>query len=178
MDFGLCKTVAASTADAELAALRAGIDGDTERVLDLMEARGFARRSDISPDAAYVLFTTVFGWYLRDEPAWITPDLANDVVALLGMSGSTGGAPARAFNLPADHALRGRVELQLAAILGQLRPCTNLHRVAREWIFGDDPVTELGRAQRAWHEGQRVGSAPSRPPTSVIFQSDPRSTVT
>jgi hypothetical protein len=33
------------------------------------------------------------------------------------------------------------------AVLGQLHATANWHRIAREWIYGDDPVTELGRAE-------------------------------
>ena len=33
------------------------------------------------------------------------------------------------------------------AVLGQLRAHGNWHRIAREWIYGDQPVTELGRAR-------------------------------
>lgn len=152
LDFGLCKTVDAATAAAELAALRAGIDGDVDRVVELMETRGFARRADVGPAAAFAVFLQVFGWYLRDEEAAITPEIANDLV---GLFGAKSGVSLRPFNLPAAHALRGRAELQLAAVLGQLRPRLNLHRIAREWIFGDEPVTELGRAHRAWQDAAR-----------------------
>ncbi|WP_378741908.1 ABC1 kinase family protein [Nocardia brasiliensis] len=177
LDFGLCKSVDADTAEAELAALRAGITGDIARVVELMEMRGFARESDVSAEAAYGAFMRVFGWYLCDERARITPDIANDLAAMIGFGSSNSGVSLRPYNLPAAHALRGRAELQLAAILGQLRPCVNLHRIAREWIFDAEPATELGRVQRDWHERHRAGMAPSRPPTSVTCQPEFRSTV-
>ncbi|MBF6061957.1 AarF/ABC1/UbiB kinase family protein [Nocardia terpenica] len=174
LDFGLCMTVDAEAAAGELAALRAAKTGDAERLLQLMEVRGFARRSAVPAGQAIEVFLRVFGWYLRDEPMRIGPDIANDVVALLTVTGP--GVSARSFNLPAAHALRGRAELQLVAILGQLGPRLNMHAVAREWLFGAEPVTELGRAHRDW-VAHRTGNAPSMPPTSVIFQPESRSTV-
>ncbi|SUD47705.1 Probable ubiquinone biosynthesis protein UbiB [Nocardia otitidiscaviarum] len=177
IDFGLCKAVDADTAETELAALRAGIDGDSERIVALMEARGFASRSSVSRDEAYATLLRVFGWYLRDGEVSFTPAVANDLVALLGFGANRTGS-VRSFNLPAEQLLRGRTELQLVAMLGQLRPRTNLHVVAREWIFGEEPGTELGRAHRDWRECQRVGSAPSSPPTSETCQSASRSTET
>ncbi|WP_081878053.1 ABC1 kinase family protein [Nocardia brasiliensis] len=176
LDFGLCKAVEPMIAAAELAALRAGIGGDADRIVELMEARGFASRSEVFPQEAYEIFTRVFGWYLRDEEAEITPEVATDLVALLGFGGGADGASVRAFNLPAEHVLRGRADLQLAAMLGGLRPRANLHAIAREWIFDEPPRTELGRAHRDWRH-HRDGSAPSIPPTSEICQSEPRSTV-
>ncbi|WP_225724631.1 MULTISPECIES: AarF/ABC1/UbiB kinase family protein [unclassified Nocardia] len=174
LDFGLCKAVRADVAAAELTGLRAGIDGDVARIVELMQARGFATAAQVSDKQAYEVFLRLFGWYLRDGLTEFGPDLATDLVALLG---SAPEVSLRPFNLPAEHALRGRAELQLVAILGQLRPHTNLHIVAREWIFDDEPRTELGRAHRDW-VGHRTGSAPSMPPTSVSFQPESRSTVT
>ncbi len=175
LDFGLCKAVDAGTAEAELAALRAGIDGDVGRIVALMETRGFAARSEVPEREAYAVFERIFGWYLRDEPLEITADFAGDLVALLGVGGDSSLRP---FNMPAEHAMRGRAELQLLAILGQLRPRVNLHTVAREWIFDAAPRTELGRAHRDWRDRQRTGSAPVMPATSEIFQPDSPSTVT
>jgi hypothetical protein len=33
------------------------------------------------------------------------------------------------------------------AVLSQLRASVNWHRIAREWMYGDEPVTELGREE-------------------------------
>jgi hypothetical protein len=33
------------------------------------------------------------------------------------------------------------------AVLGQLQVSANWHRIAREWIYGDPPGTELGRQE-------------------------------
>jgi hypothetical protein len=52
--------------------------------------------------------------------------------------------------LPEAHMVQRRVEILVLTTLGQLRPHVNFHRVAREWLFGDEPITELGRAEAAW----------------------------
>jgi hypothetical protein len=46
--------------------------------------------------------------------------------------------------LPADHVFGRRVEMLTLAVLSQLRTRANFHRIAREWMYGDPPVTELG----------------------------------
>ena len=58
--------------------------------------------------------------------------------------------------LPPDHLFGRRLEMLTLAVLGQLRATANWHRIAREWIYGDAPVTELG-ARRG-----RVLRAPPR----------------
>ena len=41
------------------------------------------------------------------------------------------------------------------AVLSQLRTRANFHRIAREWMYGDAPVTELGRQEAAFYGARR-----------------------
>ena len=41
------------------------------------------------------------------------------------------------------------------AVMSQLRPRGNWYRIAREWIYGDEPQTELGRHEAAYYAGRR-----------------------
>ena len=52
---------------------------------------------------------------------------------------------------PADHLFGRRVEMLTLAVLSQLRARGNWHRVAREWMYGDPPETELGREEAAFY---------------------------
>jgi hypothetical protein len=36
-------------------------------------------------------------------------------------------------------------------VLGQLHARANWHRIAREWMYGDPPATELGRQEAAFY---------------------------
>jgi hypothetical protein len=38
------------------------------------------------------------------------------------------------------------------AVLGQLGASRNWHRIAREWWFGEEPSTELGRLEHDFWE--------------------------
>jgi hypothetical protein len=37
------------------------------------------------------------------------------------------------------------------AVMSQLRARGNWHRIAREWMFGEPPVTALGRAESTFY---------------------------
>jgi hypothetical protein len=37
-------------------------------------------------------------------------------------------------------------------VLGQLRARANWHRITREWVYGDEPVTELGRQEAEFYK--------------------------
>jgi hypothetical protein len=43
------------------------------------------------------------------------------------------------------------MEMLTLAVLSQLRSRANWHRIAREWMYGDEPQTELGRQEAAFY---------------------------
>ena len=55
--------------------------------------------------------------------------------------------------------LATRMEALTLGVLGQVKARANWHRIAREWLFGDPPATELGREE----EGFFARLGPSRP---------------
>jgi hypothetical protein len=58
-----------------------------------------------------------------------------------------------------EHLFGRRMEGLTLAVLGQMRARANWHRIAREWIYGDEPVTELGRAEAEFYAHGGVGAA-------------------
>jgi hypothetical protein len=43
------------------------------------------------------------------------------------------------------------MEVLTLAVISQLRSEGNFHRIAREWFYGDPPVTELGRQEAEFY---------------------------
>src|SRR6202007_1677369 len=56
----------------------------------------------------------------------------------------------------AEHLFGRRMEMLTLAVLSQLRAKANWHRIAREWMYGDEPVTELGRQEAEFYAGLRT----------------------
>jgi hypothetical protein len=86
-------------------------------------------------------------WYSRDEVIELTPEIATQVMIEMGDPRSENFGKMRHETLPPDHLFGRRLEMLTLAVIGQLRAKANWHRIAREWIYGDEPVTELGRAE-------------------------------
>jgi hypothetical protein len=75
------------------------------------------------------------------------------------VDGSATGAMMRSYNqmrsaagfdtlqLPAEHFVLMRAVMLLIGLLGGLRAQGNWLDVAREWLLGEAPVTELGRLE-------------------------------
>ena len=57
--------------------------------------------------------------------------------------------------LPGEHVFGRRVEMMTLAVMSQLRPRGNWYRIAREWFYGDEPQTELGRAEADYYARRR-----------------------
>jgi hypothetical protein len=58
-----------------------------------------------------------------------------------------------------EHLFGRRMEMLTLAVLAQLGARANWHRIAREWMYGEEPVTDLGREETDFYRRAGVGSA-------------------
>ena len=151
LDFGLFKTMPRELLDIELAAQRAGHEGDAERVHRIFAEHGIIRDADrFAPADVLDQLLAASGWFLRDERVELRPEVATQVLVDMSDPRSRHFGQTRRETLPADHIFGRRVELLTLAVLAQLGAHGNFHRVAREWLYGEPPVTELGRQEAAF----------------------------
>ena len=174
LDFGLYKRLPARLAEYELETARLGIDKRGEELIAHLHAGGFLPEPDrYQPEQILQQFEDVTWWYTRDQTVELTPEIATQVVIDMSDPRSRHYAQMRHENLPPDHLFGRRTETLTLAVMSQLRATANWHRIAREWIFNDPPVTELGRAEAAFY-GVRPpapGAATSSPaPRSAAQQ--------
>ena len=77
----------------------------------------------------------------------LTPEIATDVMIQMSDPRSRWWGKMRHETLPPEHLFGRRLEMLTLAVISQLRASANWNRIAREWIYGDEPVTELGRQE-------------------------------
>src|SRR3954452_16869639 len=152
LDFGLFKVMPAELIEIELACQRAGHEGDGERLHEIFSKTGFLREPDrFRPDKLLAQFLDATWWYVLDEDVQLRPEVATEVMIEMSDPRSSHFGQMRHETLPADHLFGRRVELLTLAVLSQLEAGANWHRIAREWMYGDPPVTELGKAETAFY---------------------------
>jgi predicted unusual protein kinase regulating ubiquinone biosynthesis (AarF/ABC1/UbiB family) len=152
LDFGLFKVMPAELIEIELECQRAGHEGDAERLHEIFSRTGFLRDPDrFRPDKLLAQFLDATWWYVLDDEVQLTPEIATEVIIEMSDPRSSHFGQIRHETLPADHLFGRRVELLTLAVLSQLGSRANWHRIAREWMYGDPPVTELGRAEAAFY---------------------------
>jgi predicted unusual protein kinase regulating ubiquinone biosynthesis (AarF/ABC1/UbiB family) len=152
LDFGLFKVMPKELIELELECQRAGHEGNGERLHEIWAETGFiAHPERFRPDKLLAQFRDATWWYVLDQEIALEPETATQVLIDMSDPRSQHFGTMRHETLPADHLFGRRVEMLTLAVLSQLRTRANFHRIAREWMYGDPPVTELGREEAAFY---------------------------
>ena len=156
LDFGLFKVMPADLLEIELACQRAGHAGDGDELKRIWTETGFLKHPEnFRADKLLAQFRDATWWYVLDEEIALEPEIATQVMIDMSDPRSQHFGQMRHETLPADHLFGRRVEMLTLAVLSQLRAKLNFHRIAREWIYAEEPVTELGRAETDFYGTRR-----------------------
>src|ERR671932_504217 len=156
LDFGLFKVMPEELIELELECQRAGHEGDADRLYKIWSDTGFLQHPErFRPDKLLSQFLDATWWYVLDEDIELQPEIATQVMIDMSDPRSSHFGQMRHETLPADHLFGRRVEMLSLAVLGQLRARGNFHRIAREWMYGDPPQTELGRQEAEFYARAR-----------------------
>ena len=152
LDFGLFKVMPKELIELELACQRAGHEGDAEELHRIWAEAGLIANPDrFRPDKLLAQFRDATWWYVLDEEIDLEPEIATQVLIDMSDPRSQHFGQMRHETLPADHLFGRRVEMLTLAVLSQLHARANWHRIAREWMYGDPPQTELGRQEAGFY---------------------------
>jgi predicted unusual protein kinase regulating ubiquinone biosynthesis (AarF/ABC1/UbiB family) len=159
LDFGLFKRIPAAAAEFELQTQRLGIERKGRELIDLLHRGGFIGDPRYYDEEGILeQFDDFTWWYTRDEQVLLEPEVATEVIIQMSDPRSRHFGKMRHETLPPDHLFGRRLEMLTLAVMSQLRAKGNWHRIAREWIFGDPPETELGVLEAEFY-GRRQAAA-------------------
>jgi predicted unusual protein kinase regulating ubiquinone biosynthesis (AarF/ABC1/UbiB family) len=161
LDFGLFKRIPASIAEFELEIARIGATGDGVALIDHLHRGGFIAKPEYyTPEGILDQLRDMTWWYSTDAEVQLTPEIATEIMIEMSDPRSSHFSKMRHETLPPDHLFGRRLEMLTLAVMSQLRARGNWHRIAREWIYGDPPVTELGRQEAEFYA--------AHPPAAVL----------
>ena len=154
LDFGLFKRMDAAAVELELACQRAVVEEDAATLHALLAESGFLPEPDrVDPENLLAFIRDAIWWYTCDREVQLTPEIATKVMIESSDPRSTHFREMRHQDMRPEHLFGRRMEMLTLAVLGQLRAKANWHRIAREWMYGDEPVTELGREEAGFYAG-------------------------
>jgi predicted unusual protein kinase regulating ubiquinone biosynthesis (AarF/ABC1/UbiB family) len=147
-DFGLFKRMPPGTVELEIQVARATIEGDKETIMRVGAETGFFPEPEkFSPEKVLEHFRAATSWYTEDAYVELTPEYATQVLIDMSDPRSEYFGQMRHENAPPDHIFGRRMEVLTLAVISQLYARGNFHRIAREWFYGEEPATELGREE-------------------------------
>ena len=152
LDFGLFKRMAREPVELELACQRALVENDKDELHRLLGESGFLPHPErVDQQRLFNYVRDSIWWYTTDEEITLTSEIATKVVIEASDPRSSHFREMRHQDIRPEHLFARRMEMLTLAVIGQLRSTNNWHRIAREWMYGDEPVTELGRAEAAFY---------------------------
>jgi predicted unusual protein kinase regulating ubiquinone biosynthesis (AarF/ABC1/UbiB family) len=161
LDFGLFKRLEPGPVELELACQRAVVEGDAPTLHTLLAQSGFLPEPErVDPDHLLAFVEDAIWWYTTaDEALLLKPEIATEVMIESSDPRSKHFREMRHQTMQPEHLFGRRTEMLTLAVLSQLRARANWHRIAREWMYGDPPVTELGREEEEFYERTGVSAA-------------------
>jgi predicted unusual protein kinase regulating ubiquinone biosynthesis (AarF/ABC1/UbiB family) len=161
LDFGLFKRMEREPVELELACQRAVVEGDAATLHKLLAESGFLPEPErVDKNHLLAFIEDAIWWYTTaDEAVQLSPEIATEVMIESSDPRSSHFREMRHQTIQPEHLFGRRMEMLTLAVLSQLRASVNWHRVAREWMYGDAPVTELGREEEEFYERTGVGTA-------------------
>lgn len=152
LDFGLFKAVDPEVTEKELTCQRAVCEGDPERLHRLLSEYGFIPEPErLDPQALWEYIVDGVGWYTEDRVVRLDQAYVSEVALQTWDPRSRHFRAVRHQDIVPEHLFGRRLELLTLAVLGMLEAEANWHRIAREWIYRDEPVTDLGRREAGFY---------------------------
>jgi predicted unusual protein kinase regulating ubiquinone biosynthesis (AarF/ABC1/UbiB family) len=149
LDFGLFKQMEWAPTELELASQRAIAENDEAELHRLLATNGFLPDpARVDPTELMAYCVDASWWYTRaDHDVQLTSELAAKALLEAADPRSAHFRTMRHQDIKPEHLLGRRLGVLVLAVLGHLRASANWHRIAREWMYGEDPITELGRQE-------------------------------
>src|ERR671930_634603 len=158
LDFGMTKRLDPEQIELEQRAIDAAARRDPEGLREALHVLGFIKNpSKFDAERLMEHVMVVGGWYMEDREIELTPERVMKVIESTSDPRSEYFDLMRRESLPAEELMGRRMETGVVAVLAQLRAKRNWHRIMREWVYAEEPATELGEAEWAYFasRGQR-----------------------
>ena len=152
VDFGFFKQLGDADVRQLIASTRATYERDAEALLAVVSELGALPPEPALAEPFLESYEAIFGWLMVDRPLRADPTKTASMMRRYSVLRSAEGF--ESLKLPAEHFVLMRSVFLLVGLLGQLDSENAWFQIAREWLFGDPPATELGRLEQEFFAGR------------------------
>ncbi len=142
LDFGFFKTMSDEEVAQLIASTRATYEGDAQGLFDVISELGALPPDPSLAEPFLEAYQSIFGWLLTDRV--VTVDGSATGAMMRSYTRLRNSDAFKSLTLPAEHFVLMRAVMLLIGLLGQLQARGNWLCLAREWLFAEEPCTELG----------------------------------
>jgi predicted unusual protein kinase regulating ubiquinone biosynthesis (AarF/ABC1/UbiB family) len=161
IDFGMTKKLDVEQIELEQRAIDAAVRQDSEDLRRALHDLGFVKNpSKLDAERLMDHVMLIGGWYIQDGEYEVSAKRVAKIIESASDPRSEYFDLMRRESLPAEELMGRRMETGVIAVLAQLRAKRNWHRIMREWVYGDEPETELGAAEWAYFESRGARRVP------------------
>jgi predicted unusual protein kinase regulating ubiquinone biosynthesis (AarF/ABC1/UbiB family) len=152
LDFGFFKRLSDDDVEQLIATTQATYEGDADRLLEIVAGLGALPPDPALAEPFLESYTAIFGWLMVDHPTTVDASSTAEMMRRYNQLRAADGFGG--LTLPAEHFVLMRAVFLLIGLLGQLRARGTWLDIAREWLFGDEPATDLGAQEQAFFAGR------------------------
>jgi len=161
LDFGMTKKLDREQIVLEQKVIDAAIRGEPEALREALHDLGFVKNpSKLDAERLMEHLMSISSWYLEDREIEISAKRVMKIIESTNDPRSEYYDLMRRESVPADELMGRRMEVGVVAVLGQLRAKRNWYRIMREWVYAEEPATELGEQEWEYFEGRGVARIP------------------
>jgi predicted unusual protein kinase regulating ubiquinone biosynthesis (AarF/ABC1/UbiB family) len=161
LDFGMTKKLDREQIVLEQKVIDAAIRGDPEALREALHDLGFVKNSSkLDAERLMEHLMSISSWYLEDREIEISAKRVMKIIESTNDPRSEYYDLMRRESVPADELMGRRMEVGVVAVLGQLRARRNWYRIMREWVYAEEPATELGEQEWDYFEGRGLVRVP------------------
>jgi predicted unusual protein kinase regulating ubiquinone biosynthesis (AarF/ABC1/UbiB family) len=152
IDFGFFKRLSDREVSQLIASTRATYENDPQALFAVIADLGALPANPALAQPFFDSYKAIFGWLLVDEPVTVDGSMTGAMMRAYTQMRRADGFDS--LTLPAEHFVLMRAVMLLIGLLGQLGATGRWLDIAREWLFSDPPVTELGRLEAEFFNGR------------------------
>ena len=161
LDFGMTKKLDVEQIELEQRAIDAAVRKDPEALRRALHDLGFVKHpTKLDAERLMDHVMLVGGWYMEDREYEVSSRRVAKIIESASDPRSEYFDLTRRESLPAEELMGRRMETGVVAVLAQLRAKRNWHRIMREWVYADEPATELGAQEWEYFESRGVRRVP------------------